>query len=124
MRRFLVIALTMVALGAVISPAVGAPSIGRVAEVARKALSTSKQAKRTAHKARRVSVRSIRIARQARRIAQRQADVNANTITIVITLGEITPATARAKIGAAARRAIRAEVASLASDGRNAGAAR
>ena len=111
MRRYLVVALTVVALGAVISPAVGAPSIGQVAKIAREALSTSKEAKRTADRARRVSVRSIKIARQARRIAKRQADVNANTITIVITLGEITPAKARARIRAAATRAVRQEAA-------------
>ena len=92
MRRYLVIALAVVVLGAVISPAVGAPSVDEVARLARQAFSVSKDAKRTANKARRDSVRAKEIAREARRIARRHSDdVNANTITIVITQGTVTP---------------------------------
>jgi hypothetical protein len=57
MRRYLVIGLAIAALGAVISPAVGAPSIGQVASIARKALSIGNQAQRTANRARRIATR-------------------------------------------------------------------
>ena len=68
MRRYLFIGLAIVALGAVISPAVGAPSIGQVASIARKALSIGNQAQSTAKQARRT-------ANRARRIAARKPDL-------------------------------------------------
>jgi hypothetical protein len=68
MRKYVVSGLAIVALGAVISPAVGAPSLGQVASIARKALSIGNQAKSTAMQAKRT-------ANRARRIAARKPDL-------------------------------------------------
>jgi hypothetical protein len=80
MRRYLVIALAIVALGAVISPAVGAPSIGQVASIARKALSIGNQAQSTAKQANRTADRARRIAARKPDLGDRRRVVSSATI--------------------------------------------
>jgi hypothetical protein len=79
-RRYLLLSLAIVALGAVITPAVGAPSIGQVASLARKALSIGNQAQSTAQQARRTANRARRIAARKPDLADARRVVASTTI--------------------------------------------
>jgi hypothetical protein len=79
-RRYLLLALAIVALGAVISPAVGAPSIGQVASIARKALSIGNQAQSTARQAKRTANRARRIAAGKPNLGATRRVVSSTTI--------------------------------------------